>query len=348
MKTAVLTFRILFCAALCTLLGASELFAQASFQFGTGNEVTIHCALQNDTYTFHLLLINNGNAASASNRIVHTNPQHFPKLTASLPGGIVWDPATSSEVLFPGDTASISLQYNIVAGVSTSDTDRVSLVYGSGDTLGPFFEIVHTIGTAAEILQEQWDLGSVSFRAPGPPLTTPFTISNTTIAPVEIDSVTFAPNGPFNSSFRISLPSGATLPYTMPRSGSFTAYVSFDDSVSDAPDQSVNVSFHGSMCDSLSQTIIAHIANSGVLAGSASENFSLVPLNDRRSFQLIVPEGITEPARLELVNLLGEIVYSSQVTESQIVDGSSLPRGIYFWRITSRNQSQTGKIMLGS
>ncbi len=75
---------------------------------------------------------------------------------------------------------------------------------------------------------------------------------------------------------------------------------------------------------------------------------TIFPTNDGRSLQVILPPSITAPVNFELVNVLGEsVLHETFSAGTQIIDASSLPRGVYFYRLTSGAISQSGKVLLG-
>lgn len=62
-----------------------------------------------------------------------------------------------------------------------------------------------------------------------------------------------------------------------------------------------------------------------------------------------VPPNWPEPVHIEIENLLGETVFQSTLTisASASIDPGALPRGVYFYRLTAGQMSQSGKIILG-
>jgi hypothetical protein len=79
-----------------------------------------------------------------------------------------------------------------------------------------------------------------------------------------------------------------------------------------------------------------------------SLNATVLPTNDGRSMEIILPSSIATPVNFQLFNVLGESVqHSTFSTGTQTVDASSLPRGVYFYRLTAGQMSQSGKIILG-
>jgi pimeloyl-ACP methyl ester carboxylesterase len=65
--------------------------------------------------------------------------------------------------------------------------------------------------------------------------------------------------------------------------------------------------------------------------------------------RLLVKTVAATPFSLQLINLLGQIVYSAQTvihTNENQLDVSQLPRGLYFLRLTSNTQDQVLKVLL--
>ena len=128
-----------------------------------------------------------------------------------------------------------------------------------------------------------------------------------------------------------------------------TVTVDFNDSISDDPQQTAYMEIVGDMCNELIDTLTGTIANSGV-----KETISAIAQrNDpsRRRWPLAGSYASTDivgPVNFQLVNVLGESVLRSTFSVgTQTVDASSLPRGVYFYRLTSGQISQSGKVILG-
>lgn len=105
----------------------------------------------------------------------------------------------------------------------------------------------------------------------------------------------------------------------------------------------------GDVQTELIDTLVGTIANSGVKEAPAPTlNATVLPAEDGRSLEIILPPAIDEPVGFTLVNVLGERVLRSTLTVgTQTVDASTLPRGVYFYRLTSGDRSQNGKVILG-
>ena len=68
---------------------------------------------------------------------------------------------------------------------------------------------------------------------------------------------------------------------------------------------------------------------------------------DGRTIQVVVPPDGTVPFRVEILNSIGEIVFSESMAGAGTFDPGALPRGMYLYRITTGAFSQTGKLLLG-
>jgi hypothetical protein len=90
-------------------------------------------------------------------------------------------------------------------------------------------------------------------------------------------------------------------------------------------------------------------APSGVSEENApSLTATILPMNDGQSLEIILPSDASGPVNFQLVNVLGESVLRETLsTGTQTVDASGLPRGVYFYRLTSGQMSQSGKVVLG-
>jgi Secretion system C-terminal sorting domain len=88
-------------------------------------------------------------------------------------------------------------------------------------------------------------------------------------------------------------------------------------------------------------------------SGVSEENNSastatIIPTNDGRSLTIIPTSATDASLTIELVNVLGEnILRETFSAGTQNVDASSLPHGVYFYRLTTGSLSQSGKVILG-
>jgi hypothetical protein len=80
---------------------------------------------------------------------------------------------------------------------------------------------------------------------------------------------------------------------------------------------------------------------------TAQSSASIIQLDDAKSIKVVIPSDWTQPARLDIFNILGETVYTSSFGGTTILDLSALARGVYFYRLREGEISQTGKILLG-
>jgi hypothetical protein len=75
---------------------------------------------------------------------------------------------------------------------------------------------------------------------------------------------------------------------------------------------------------------------------------TIITIEGGRSLEIVLPEDVDAPIHFELVNVLGQSVLQSTLgTGTQNIDASSLPRGVYFYRLTSGQMNQNGKLILG-
>ncbi len=89
-------------------------------------------------------------------------------------------------------------------------------------------------------------------------------------------------------------------------------------------------------------------APSSVSDGNASKNATIIPENDGHSLEIILPPTIHSQVTFELVNVLGErVVDETIINNEHVVNASALPRGMYFYKLTSGRWSQSGKVILG-
>jgi hypothetical protein len=89
-------------------------------------------------------------------------------------------------------------------------------------------------------------------------------------------------------------------------------------------------------------TLSVSDANNSTLAAE------ILPMDDGRSLEIILPLNLAAPVNFELFNALGQNVLQTTLPEgTRSIDASDLPRGVYFYRLTSGALSQSGKVILG-
>ncbi len=87
---------------------------------------------------------------------------------------------------------------------------------------------------------------------------------------------------------------------------------------------------------------------SSVSDGNASKNATIIPTNDGHSLEIVLPSTINFPVAFELVNVLGEsALYEIFFDSIHTINSNTLPRGMYFYKLTSGQWSQSGKVILG-
>ena len=81
---------------------------------------------------------------------------------------------------------------------------------------------------------------------------------------------------------------------------------------------------------------------------SSTTEATILPMSDGRSLEIILPNDMNGTMNFQLVNVLGESVLRSTFSVgTQTVDASALPRGVYFYRLTSGQMNQCGKVIFG-
>ena len=125
--------------------------------------------------------------------------------------------------------------------------------------------------------------------------------------------------------------------------------VHYNDSLFDVSTQQTELVFTTNACAPLSETLTAVLAGASVKETIApSLNATILPAEDGHSLEIILPTDIVGPINFQLVNVLGENVLGSTFNMgTQNIDASSLPRGVYFYRLTSGQMNQSGKVILG-
>ena len=179
---------------------------------------------------------------------------------------------------------------------------------------------------------------------PNKPLTVPVTcypdsviIENFSSFPITIDSMWWADTVHFKavSMFPVTLPRNGTMPFMIDYcpldSGSLTA-VNRIQGVWFSPEL-IESGIETPRFDSLIGWALGPLA---VAENNPSLNTNIIPTNDGRSLEIILPTDLDRPINFELVNVLGEsVLHATFIAGTQTVDASSLPRGVYFYRLTS-------------
>ncbi len=175
------------------------------------------------------------------------------------------------------------------------------------------------------------------------------TITNLTNSPITIDSVWWADTTHFKpvTALPLSVP-------VQPDSATFTiAYLPDSNSYNDFTQ---GIWFSPQVLESGVEsprydTLVGHAVAVWVGVNEAkhpSVMATVTPLNEGHSLELLVPNGLTDPVHFELLNLLGKTVITANIgLETQSLDVSTFPRGVYFWRLNSGSKDQNGKVILG-
>ncbi len=316
----------------------------------------------NDTITafFTITATGTGNTLIAS--VTQSDPTDFFNLVGTLDNGLTWNPATNSVTLSPEESATISVQYVVPAGVDKTVTDHLIAIDGYGDTIGhrPLTVTVNGVYFDGASSPTSLIFGSVNFQANDPGNNQKsFLISNaSTTSPLSVYSIGFQP-GNYNAAFTLSLSSvPGNIPELFPTDStpillqvgqSVSVNIDFNDSLFDVAAQQALFDIQTNSCNSISEILTAFISNAGVQEASApSLNATILPAADGQSLEIILPAQVIGPASFQLMNVLGESVLRSTFSvRTQTVDASALPRGVYFYRLTSGQMSQSGKIILG-
>lgn len=316
--------------------------------FAYDMDTTFDCAPANDTATASFRISAVGTANSIIDRVLQSNATDFFNLTGTLPNGTTWNPATSAQTLTPGQTAIISVQYIVPDSQNMTFVDSLFAIDGSGDTIGPESITVNVIYNAVMTNPDSLTFGPVPFQGQNTQNTTTFEIQNTANTPFTIYGLDLQP-GIYDPAFSFAPLQPATLPDTLPVGGHLIITVYFNDSLFSDPIQTALLVINANACAPLSENLIAYLSELGVKQAIVpSLEATIIPADDGRSLEIILPTDMNGPVSLTLVNVLGESVLRETFDAgTQNVDASSLPRGVYFYRLTSGQMSQSGKVILG-
>ncbi len=316
---------------------------------------TFNCPTTNDTIAVGFTITATGTSSSVIDRVIQSDTTHFFNLIGTVNStNTTWDPETTAQFLNPGQSATITVQHIVQAGIDMTFVDTLTAFDGEGSVIGKplTLTIVSMCGTDTTVNTQTLNprllsFGPVNFQTQNTNATQKsFLITDSGSAPLLIDFLMLVPGGS-NASFTFT--TVPACPDTLQPGQSMTVEVDFNDSASDAPVQTAWIDIIGDVQTELIDTLVGTIANSGVKEAPAPTlNATVLPAEDGRSLEIILPPAIDEPVGFTLVNVLGERVLRSTLTVgTQTVDASTLPRGVYFYRLTSGDRSQNGKVILG-
>ncbi len=320
-------------------------------------DTTIYCATTNETVTAEFLITATGTAQTTIKRVHQTDSIDFFNLQGNLNiNNLAWDPTQTAQQLDPGETATISVQYLVKAKQNDSVVDYITAFDGNDDTIGRSLKLTVISNYANGVTNPpEASIGPLLFQTPPSPgaNSSTFVIQNTANSPLEIDTILLQP-GLYDSAFSFAVekvpPAGAiTFPDTLPAGQSLQLTVFFNDSLFSVREQTVQFEIVTNSCSPITETVTATISDASVKEQIApSLEATILPTEDGHSLEIVVPSAAIGPLHFELVNMLGESVQRALLgTGTQTLDESALPRGVYFYRLTSGTLAQSGKVILG-
>jgi len=326
--------------------------------FTNDTSISIDCQSDDSIITLSFTITAAGTASSVISRVTQSDPTDFPTLFGTLDNGNTWDPTTSPQTLQPGYTAIISAQCTAKGKQNFRLVDTVTAYDGSNKAIGkPLVGIVQANFAAGAVNPAKTVFPPVQFQSPNSAANSQtFTIQNTANSPLDIVAVQLEVGGKYDEAFSITsietVPANGavTFPFSLPGSQSLLVTVAFNDSISDDPVQTALVLIGSdNSCTDLSEPLSATISNSGVTEQNAPTlGATIIPSEDGRSLEILIPPGQNEPISFELFNVLGErVLRSAFQTGTRSMDASELLRGVYFYRLSSSNGTQSGKVILG-
>ncbi len=247
--------------------------------------------------------------------------------------------------LAPGQRRLIQLQFQAVKAAAVVD----SIICGNAC----YLQTVAVIGSGGAndfmVTGQTW--AGVAYN-PANPTCYPkmVEIENLSDVLITIDSAWWADTIHFKaiSTFPITLPPS-------PGSVPFTIEYCPDSNSAITPNRtqgvwfSPNVVEFGSQSPRFDSLVGWALAPAGVnVENVPSLEAVILPMNDGRTLEIVLPPDLNGSIHFELFNVLGESVLRATCSPgTQNVDASSLPRGVYFYRLTAGQTSQSGKLMLG-
>jgi hypothetical protein len=258
-------------------------------------------------------------------------------LSDSIGGPVDRSPLAAGErrliqIQFQSNVPSCSVD-TIIAG-NSCDTTSAAVIGSAG---AKDFAVTGT----------QTTFGPMLFRSNSRQNTKTFTIQNITDSILVINTIQVIPA---NSAFSIRTTVGPqVLPSFMPPGQIWEETVDFNDSLSTAPVQTATVEITSNTCVPTFDTLTGRIGGAVVSDENVPKSpVSVITMQGGSSFEIILPPDRNDPVRFELLNILGESVLRAALhSGSQTVDASALPRGVYFYRLSSGAAMQSGKVILG-
>ncbi len=310
---------------------------------------TVACPRAYDTIPFTFTISATGNSPSIITRVTQSDPTDFVNFVGTLPNGDTWDPTTTSVSISPGQTATLSLLYIAKPMHDTTVVDTLTPYDVNNHAFNqPLTITVVAIYSAGSTYPTTLAFGPTSFQSQNGQTTKTFLIQNTSNASLQIEGMTLEEGGIYNSAF--TLTPDRLLPFILPIGQSASVTVHFNDSVSEDPVQTAMVQISSkSSCTLLEDSLVAFLSGASVTQTNAAPLLAtIVPMEDGRSLEIVVPAGISGRTTFELDNVLGESIFRrSLLNGDNNIDASLLPRGVYFYRLTFGGMSQSGKVILG-
>ncbi len=244
--------------------------------------------------------------------------------------------------LAPGTSRVIQIQFTALQYKTVFD----SIIFGSGCERTA---VELTGGGSADfsVSDQTWD--GVQFPTPIGGFQRTVTIYNLSPNVITVDSAWWADSVHFKpvSTFPISI-------FPMPRTATFTIAYFPDSNSLLVHDRTQGVWFSPQVYESGAEVprfdslVGWAAAPSSVSDGNASKNATIIPTNEGHSLEIVLPPTIHSQVTFELVNVLGErVVDETIINNEHTVNASTLPRGMYFYKLTSGQWSQSGKVILG-
>ncbi len=218
------------------------------------------CPTPGEVVTANFTIASIGTSTSTINRVYESDTNDFYGLIGTLDNGTTWNPSTSAQQLAPAQTATISVKYAMKGQTDTTLVDNIIAVDGQGDTIGQkaLTVTINEVYRAGAVNPIQLSYGPVQYHAAANNAKT-FVIQNTAESPLVITGFTNQPSL-YNGSFSFTPP--PVFPITIPVGGSSPTFtLDFNDSLSEAPLQDIQINIESNSCTDLSITASAAITH---------------------------------------------------------------------------------------
>jgi len=327
-----------------TLQGESVIASQVFFRDTT---IVVDCAPPGTVFHIFDTVLATGSATTNLNSVRHTATNDPLWSNFIMKKGITIEMQIDSAhilTLEPGGAVVVAEDFTVPANTNGTWSDVFTVTTVNGDTMRVRATIIATY-RAGSVSTNGILFPIVPYKSA--PITSSFTVMDTTAAPVTVSWIALQPGWKYNSSYSIS--TFPSLPDVLQQGQSVLVTVTFDPSVSPDSNQTAALEITSDACNIVQPIGVWAQATSAVAERSAGHtDASLVNADGGRSLRAVLPEGWSGIVHLDLENLLGERVFtrSFNAASDKSFEVNTLVPGVYFYRLSCGAESASGKILV--